>query len=74
MNLSNDASSALPDSDYQDPLNDDLQVVHTASLIAVLSKVSVKIPIEDLIKVIHNEDDSEANHVKTTAEVTPVWR
>ena len=44
------------------------QVVRIASLAAALAKPNVKIPIEDLIKVIQDED--EAKRVKVTAEVT----
>ena len=47
---------------------DVLQVVRVASLAAALAKLNVKIPIEDLIKVIQDED--EAKRVKVTAEAT----
>ncbi len=50
------------------PPADSLQVVHIASLTAALAKLNVKIPIEDLIKVIH--DENEAKRVKVTAEAT----
>ena len=50
------------------PPVDTLQVVHIASLAAALAKLNVKVPIEDLIKVIHDED--EAKRVKATAEAT----
>jgi hypothetical protein len=50
------------------PPADALQVVHIASLAAALAKLNVKIPIEDLIKVIHDED--EAKRVKVAAEAT----
>ncbi|KAM6493678.1 hypothetical protein JOM56_010039 [Amanita muscaria] len=48
------------------PSNDELQVVHIASLAAALDKLNIKIPIEDLLKVIHDEE--EARRVKLTAE------
>jgi hypothetical protein len=48
------------------PLQDD--TVHIASLAAALAKLNVKIPIEDLVKVIHDED--EARRVKVAAEET----
>jgi hypothetical protein len=50
------------------PPTDALQVVRVTSLAAALAKLNVKIPIEDLIKVIHDED--EARRVKLTAEAT----
>ena len=50
------------------PPADALQVVHITSLAAALAKLNVKIPIEDLIKVIQDED--EAKRVKVTAEAT----
>jgi hypothetical protein len=39
------------------PQADALQVVHIASLAAALAKLNVKIPTEDLIKVIQEEDE-----------------
>jgi hypothetical protein len=48
------------------PPADSLQVVHIDSLAAALAKLNVKIPIEDLLKVIHDED--EAKRVKVTAD------
>ena len=50
------------------PPVDTLQVVDIASLAAALTKLNVEIPIEDLIKVIQDED--EAKRVKVTAEAT----
>ena len=50
------------------PQADTLQVVHIDSLEAALAKLNVKIPIEDLIKAIQDED--EAKRVKATAEAT----
>ena len=54
------------------PTADALQVVHISSLAAALAKlnvnINVNIPIENLIKVIHDED--EARRVKTIAEGT----
>ena len=47
---------------------DSLQVVHIDSLAAALAKLNLKIPIEDLITPIHEED--EAKRVKVTAEAT----
>jgi len=44
------------------------QVVHIASLEAVLAKLNIKIPVEDFIKAIHDEE--EARHVEPTAEAT----
>ena len=50
-------------------LDDAFQVVHISSLAAVLAKLNVKIPIEDLIEAIHDED--EAKRVRmTTADAT----
>ena len=46
------------------PPADALQVVHIASPAAALAKLNVKIIIEDLIKVIRDED--EAKRVKVT--------
>jgi hypothetical protein len=43
-------------------------VVHVSSLAAALAKLNVDIPIEDLLKVIRDED--EARRVKLTAEAT----
>jgi hypothetical protein len=48
------------------PPVDSLQVVHIDSLAAALTKLNVKIPIEDLLKVIHDED--EAKRVEVTAD------
>lgn len=54
---------------FPPPLQDDtLQVIHIASLAAALAKLNVKIPIEDFLKVIHDED--EARRVKVAAEAT----
>ena len=50
------------------PPADSLQVVHIASLTAALARLNIKIPIEDIIKVIQDED--EAKRVKVTAEAT----
>ena len=50
------------------PPADTLQVVHIDSLAAALAKLKVKIKIEDLIKVVHDED--EAKRVKIAAEAT----
>jgi hypothetical protein len=47
---------------------DTLQVVHIDSLAAALAKLKVVIKIEDLIKVVHDED--EAKRAKVAAEVT----
>ena len=47
------------------PPADALLVVHITSLAAALAKLNIKIPVEDLIKVIHEED--EAKRVKVTA-------
>jgi hypothetical protein len=44
------------------------EVVHITSVVAALDKLNVKIPIEDLVKAIRDED--EARHVKLTAEAT----
>ena len=50
------------------PTADALQVVHISSLAAALAKLNVNISIENLIKVIHDED--ETRRVKTIAEGT----
>ena len=50
------------------PQADTLQVVHIDSLTAALAKLKVKIKIEDLVKVIHDED--EAKRVKVAAAAT----
>lgn len=50
------------------PADEAPQVIHIASLAAALAKLNVKIPIDDLIKAIHDED--EAKRVKVTAEAT----
>lgn len=50
------------------PQADTLQVVHIDSLTAALAKLEVKINIEDLVKVIHDED--EAKRVKVAAAAT----
>lgn len=50
------------------PPADALQVVHITSLAAALASLNIKIPIEDIIRVIHDED--KAKRVKVTAEAT----
>jgi len=47
---------------------DSLQVVRIDSLAAALAKLNIKIPIEDLLKVIHDED--EVKRVKVAPETT----
>jgi hypothetical protein len=44
------------------------QAVHIASLEAALAKLNIKIPIENVMKAIHEEE--EARRVEQTAEVT----
>jgi hypothetical protein len=46
----------------------DPQVVHITSVVAALHKLNVEIPVEDLIKAIHVEED--AKRVDFTAEAT----
>ncbi|KAF8886879.1 hypothetical protein CPB84DRAFT_1535611 [Gymnopilus junonius] len=50
------------------PTADTLQVVHVSSLAAALAKLNINISIEDLLKVIHDED--EARRVKLTTEAS----
>ena len=38
---------------------DDLLLVHIASLEAALAKLDIKIPIKDLLKAIHDEDEAK---------------
>ena len=38
---------------------DDLLLVHIASLEAALTKLDIKIPIKDLLKAIHDEDEAK---------------
>ncbi|CAA7264871.1 unnamed protein product [Cyclocybe aegerita] len=44
------------------------QVVQISSLTAVLARLGITIPIEDVIKAVH--DENEANRAKLTAEAT----
>jgi len=62
-------SSPPPPGDMPPPPSDgSFQVVHIASLEAVLAKLNIKIPVEDFIKAIHDEE--EARRVEPTAEAT----
>lgn len=50
------------------PAADELQVVHVSSLAAALTKLDIKIPMDDLLRAIHDED--EARRVKLTSDAT----
>jgi hypothetical protein len=56
------------------PPVDGLQVVHIASLEAALIKLNVKIPIDNIIKAIHDEDEARRVNLKLTTEATQLER
>jgi len=51
--------------------SDALQVVQISSLTAALAKLNVNIPIEDLIKAIHDEDEAKRTKLQAEASQRP---
>ncbi|KAJ7654308.1 hypothetical protein B0H17DRAFT_1146804 [Mycena rosella] len=50
------------------PLADSLQVVQISSLAAALAKLNIEIPVEDVVKAVHRED--EAKRATSSAQAT----
>ncbi|KAF8886667.1 hypothetical protein CPB84DRAFT_1787304 [Gymnopilus junonius] len=45
------------------PPDNSLQVVYIPSLIAALAKLDIKVPVEDLLRAIHDEDEARRSEL-----------
>ncbi|KAJ7253260.1 hypothetical protein C8J57DRAFT_1519555 [Mycena rebaudengoi] len=54
-----DTGPGRPGPDLDVALADSLQVVQISSLAAALAKLNIRIPVEDVIKAVHREDEAK---------------